>query len=169
MSGNSAPTARDIFLQAKEKIRSSKSLHRRVLIVQWLKKWACQDDSTRDDSASYEEEDDGVVPAPAVPAVGVEVRDGHAETSPRNDASNRALPSVSEDQDGPPCKRRRLDDLPDEETLEPSPGPSGSRGNNSEDDTYPVRAPPLPDWLDVDGAVFEEPVEDPDLSFLDDL
>lgn len=166
MSRNSAPTAQDIMLQAKEKIRSSKSLHRRVLILQWLKIWAWQDDS-----ASYEEEEDGVVLAPAVPAVGDGVGDGDAETSRRFDASNRAMPYVSEDEAGPPCKRRRLDDLPDEETLEPSPGHSGSRGNNcsAEDDTYPVRAPPLPDWLDVDGAVFEEPVEDPDLSFLDDL
>ncbi|KAH7985300.1 hypothetical protein HPB52_024201 [Rhipicephalus sanguineus] len=33
-----------------------------------------------------------------------------------------------DDEAGPPCKRRRLEDLPDEKTLEPSPGPSGYRG-----------------------------------------
>ncbi|KAL1463871.1 hypothetical protein MTO96_043173 [Rhipicephalus appendiculatus] len=87
-----------------------------------------------------------------------------------------------DDESGPPRKRRREDEFPGErqgdtensETLEPSPGPSGFSGNHSSDeddvdDTYPVRGAPLPDWLDVDGEVFVEPLQDPDLSFLDDV
>ncbi|KAH7939565.1 hypothetical protein HPB52_013847 [Rhipicephalus sanguineus] len=168
MSANDVPNANDYILQAREKIRNSESLHRRVLLEESLKKWAPHDNSSSDDSSSDDEEDDGAVP---VPAIRDEVGDEDGDTSPIPDVSNQALPYVSEDEAGPPCKRRRLEDLPDEETFEPSPGTSGYRENNwtAEDDAYHVQAAPFPDWLDVDGAVFEEPVQDPDLSFLDDL
>ena len=165
MSDNNVPNANDSILQAREKFRNSESLHRRVLLAESIKRWARRDDSSSDDSSSDGEDDDGAVP---VPDIAVEVGNGDAETSPPSDVSNSALPNLSDDEAGPPCKRRRLDHSPDEETLEPSPGPSGDNFT-ADDDTYPLRAAPLPDWLDVDGAVFEEPDQDPDLSFLDDL
>ncbi|KAL1463868.1 hypothetical protein MTO96_043170 [Rhipicephalus appendiculatus] len=177
MSANNSPNVNDAISQAREKFRESLSLHRRVLLGECLKKWTRRDASSTDDSSG----DDGAGPSPALPDVDVEVGDGDAETSPRYDAES-VLPSVSDDQAGPPRKRRRQDDFPGEpqgdadnpDTLEPSPGPSGFPGNNSSDeddvdDTYPVRGAPLPDWLDVDGEVFEEPLQDPDLSFLDDV
>ncbi|KAL1479298.1 hypothetical protein MTO96_051966 [Rhipicephalus appendiculatus] len=68
----------------------------------------------------------------------------------------------------------RQGDADNSETLEPSPGPSSFPGNKSSDEddvdgTYAVRGAPLPDWLNVDGEVFEEPLHDPDLSFLEDV
>ncbi|KAH7939566.1 hypothetical protein HPB52_013848 [Rhipicephalus sanguineus] len=168
MSANDIPNVNDYILQAREKFRNSECLYRRVLLAESVKKWASRDNSSSDDPSSEVEEDGGAVP---VPAIRDEVGDGDGETSPILDVSNHALPYISEDEAGPPCRRRRLEDLPDEETLEPSPGTSGHRENNwsAEDDAYHVQAAPFPQWLDVDGAVFEEPVQDPDLSFLDDL
>lgn len=166
MSANDVSNANDYILQAREKFRSSESLHRRVLLAESLKKWARHDNSSSDDSSSDDEEDDGAVP---VPAIRDEVGDGDGATSTIPDVFNHALPYVSEDEDGPPRQRRRLEDLPDEETSEPRPGTSGENNRTAEDDAYHVQAAPFPDWLDVDGAVFEEPVQDPDLSFLDDL
>ncbi|KAL1463870.1 hypothetical protein MTO96_043172 [Rhipicephalus appendiculatus] len=182
MPVNDSPNVDDAISQAQEQIRNSSCLHRLTLLEECLKKWTRHDDSSTDGSSSDDfSSDDDEGPALALPGVGVEVDDGDAETSPRHDTES-ALPSVSDDEAGPPRKRRRQDEFPGErqgdtensDTLEPSPGPSGFSGNHSSDeddvdDTYPVRGAPLPDWLDVHGEAFEDPLQDPDLSFLDDV
>ncbi|KAL3215688.1 hypothetical protein MRX96_033531 [Rhipicephalus microplus] len=104
------------------------------------------DDSSSDDSSSEDSwsddssTDDGADSAPAVSGAGVEV--GNAEASTGSDTVCRVLPSVSDDDAGPPCKRRRLDDFHGEwrgdtddlNTLEPRPGPSGFQDDSSEED-----------------------------------
>ncbi|KAL1463867.1 hypothetical protein MTO96_043169 [Rhipicephalus appendiculatus] len=109
-----SPNMNDAISQAQEKTRHSLSLHRRILLVECLKKWTRRDDSSSDDSSSDDSSsDDGAGAAPDLPGVGVEVGDGDAETSPRHDAEI-VLPSLSDDQAGPPRKRRRQDDFPGE-------------------------------------------------------
>ncbi|KAL1479301.1 hypothetical protein MTO96_051965 [Rhipicephalus appendiculatus] len=83
----------------------------------------------------------------------------------------RNAPSATVQDDFPGV---RQGDADNSETLEPSPGPSSFPGNKSSDEddvdgTYAVRGAPLPDWLNVDGEVLEEPLHDPDLSFLEDV
>ncbi|KAH8032135.1 hypothetical protein HPB51_023245 [Rhipicephalus microplus] len=178
MAVNRAPNVNDAISQALKKIQSTSSLHHRVLLVECLKKWSrCDDSSINDSSSNDSSTDHDTNPAPA-PGVDLGVGDGDAETSQRPDTES-VLPSASEDEAGPPRRRRRLDDFygqcqgqaSNSGTLEPFPGSSGFTDNNSlgedDDDTYPVRGAPLPGWLDVDGEVFEEPLQDPDLTFLD--
>ncbi|KAH7974158.1 hypothetical protein HPB49_010593 [Dermacentor silvarum] len=80
----------------------------------------------------------------------------------RIQASNNAEPG--------PSKRPRVDE---EQCLDCRPGPSGLQSSHipaevdDEDHPYPVKVAPFPDWLDFAGTVADEPVQDPDLSFLD--
>ncbi|KAL3260564.1 hypothetical protein MRX96_046283 [Rhipicephalus microplus] len=172
MPVNRAPNVNDAISQAHEKIQRSSTLHRRVLLVECLKKWSKCDDSSTDHSSSDEwSTADGANPALA-PGVGLEVSD--AETSERPDTAS-ALPSVSDEVE-PPCKRPRLDDFPGEwqsvahnsGTLEPIPGTRGFADDFSDEDNgnaHALRAAPSPDWLDIFREVLEDPLLDTDLSF----
>ncbi|KAL3215681.1 hypothetical protein MRX96_033524 [Rhipicephalus microplus] len=103
MPVNRAPTSDDLISQAQGKMQNTSSLLRYVLLAESLKIWVPCDDSASDDSSSDDSSsedswsddsstDDGAGSAPAVSGAGVEV----------------------DDDDGPPCKRRRLDDFPGE-------------------------------------------------------
>ncbi|KAL3197968.1 hypothetical protein MRX96_053842 [Rhipicephalus microplus] len=151
MPVNVAPTIDDLISQAQWKMQHTSSLLRYVLLAESLKIWVPCDNSSTDDSSSDDSSsedswsddastDDGADSAPAVSGAGVEV--GNAEASTGSDTVCRVLPSVSDDDAGPPCKRRRLDDFPGEwrgdtddlNTLEPRPGPSGFQDDSSEED-----------------------------------
>ncbi|KAL3210436.1 hypothetical protein MRX96_052182 [Rhipicephalus microplus] len=151
MSVNLAPTIDDLISQAQGKMQNTSSLLRYVLLAESLTIWVPCDDSSSDDSSSDDwsienswsddsSTDDGAGSAPAVSGAGVEV--GNAEASTGSDTVCRDLPSVSDDDAGPPCKRRRLDNFPGEwrgdtddlNTQEPRPGPSGFLDNSSEED-----------------------------------
>ncbi|KAL3210435.1 hypothetical protein MRX96_052181 [Rhipicephalus microplus] len=160
MPVNRAPTIHDLISQAQGKMQNTSSLLRYVLLAESLKIWVPCDDSSSDDSSSDDSStDDGAGSAPAVSRAEVEV--GNAEASTGSDTVCRVLPSVSDDDAGPRCKRRRLDNFPGEwrgdtdelNTLEPRPGPSDFQDNSSEEDdgdVWPVRGAPLAIWLDVD-------------------
>ncbi|KAL3215685.1 hypothetical protein MRX96_033528 [Rhipicephalus microplus] len=124
MPVNRAPTIDDLISQAQGKMQNTSSLLRYVLLAESLKIWVPCDDSSSDDSSSDDSSsedswsddsstDDGADSAPAVSGAGVEV----------------------DDDAGPPCKRRRLDDFHGEwrgdtddlNTLEPRPGPAAFR------------------------------------------
>ncbi|KAL3210434.1 hypothetical protein MRX96_052180 [Rhipicephalus microplus] len=102
-------------------MRNTSSLLRYVLLAESLKIWVPCDDSSSDDSLSDDSSsedswrddsstDDGAGSAPAVSGAGVDV--GNAEASAGSDTVCRVLPSVSDDDAGPPCNRRRLDNFP---------------------------------------------------------
>lgn len=161
MSANEAFNAISVLSQARRKLRNTTSLHRQVLLEQLLDKWAWLDDTSSD------EEDD----APPVAAVsGSASNTAHGEALPNQAGSQSALPYVAGDEPGP-SKRARLDATSDRTEdssagLEPRPGCSGLQGSGTlaeDDDPYPVRAAPFPDWEELS----DEPVQDPDLSFLD--
>ncbi|KAL3260563.1 hypothetical protein MRX96_046282 [Rhipicephalus microplus] len=117
---------------------------------------------------------DGVNPAPS-PGVELEVSD--PETSRRPDTA-RSFPSVSDEEAGPPWRRRRLDDFPGEwqsrayNSGRQNPGahsrtqrlPDNNVSDEDDGDTYPVRGVPLPGWLDFFREVLEDPLEDTDPS-----
>lgn len=161
MSANEALNVVSILSQARTKLRSTTSLHRQVLLEQLLDKWAWLDDTSSD------EEDDET---PAAAVCGSTSHTGHGEALPNQAGSQRALTSVSGDEPGP-SKRARLDGTSDRTEgssagFELPPGSSGLLGSGTlaeDDDPYPVRAAPFPDWEDLS----DEPVQDPDLSFLD--
>lgn len=161
MSANEALNVVSILSQARRKLRITTSLHRQVLLEQLLDKWAWLDDTSSD------EEDDET---PAAVVSGSASNTAHGEALPNQAGSQRAATSVSGDEPGP-SKRARLDGTCDRTEdssagLEPRPGSSGLQGSGTfaeDEDTYPVRAAPFPDWEDLS----DEPVQDPDLSFLD--
>lgn len=161
MSANEGLNVVSILSQARRKLRNTTSLHRQVLLEQLLDKWAWLDDTSSD-----EEDDD----SPAAAVGGAMSNTGHGEASPNQAGSQRALTSVAGDEPGP-SKRARLDGPSDRREdssagLELRPGTSGLQGSVTlaeDDDPYPVRAAPFPDWEDLS----DEPVQDPDLSFLD--
>lgn len=166
-----------LLLQAIEKIQEIEdgdkavSLHRRVLLEQLLKKWAWLDDS--ESSSSSSDDDDGGPPAPAIAGVkrDRDVGDNEVKQSSNENAADQAgaSPTFADAEPGP-SKRPRVDE---EQCLDCRPGPSGLQSSHipaevdDEDDPYPVKVAPFPDWLDFAGTVADEPVQDPDLSFLD--
>lgn len=162
MSADEAFNVLSVLSQARRKLRNTTSLHRQVLLEQLLDKWAWLDDTSSD------EEDD----APPVAAVCGSASDtANGDALPNQAGSQSALSYVAGDEPGP-SKRARLDgttDGPDDGSagLESRPGSSGLQGSGTlaaeDDDAYPVRAAPFPDWEDLS----DEPVQDPDLSFLD--
>ncbi|XP_070377111.1 dentin sialophosphoprotein-like [Dermacentor albipictus] len=165
---------------ATEKIREiekSVSLHRRVLLEQLLNKWAWLDDSDSSSSSDDEDSDDGVggPPVPVVPASGVKHGrddcDGEdKDSSKQNSGYQEGVLANFDDGEPGPSKRRRVDE---QECWDCRPGPSGYQENytspqlEGENDSYRMKVAPFPDWLDSDGGVCEEPVQEPDLSFLD--
>ncbi|KAL3215680.1 hypothetical protein MRX96_033523 [Rhipicephalus microplus] len=123
MPVNRAPTSDDLISQAQGKMKNTSSLLRYVLLAESLKIWVPCDDSASDDSSSDDSSsedswsddtstDDGAGSAPAVSGAGVEV--GIAEASTGPDTVCRVLPSVSDDDAGPPCRHRRMDNFPGE-------------------------------------------------------
>ncbi|KAL3260562.1 hypothetical protein MRX96_046281 [Rhipicephalus microplus] len=99
-----------LFRRLLRRSRAASSLHHRVLLVECLKKWSrCDDSSINDSSSNDSSTDHDTNPAPA-PGVDLGVGDGDAETSQRPDTES-VLPSASEDEAGPPRRRRRLDDF----------------------------------------------------------
>ncbi|KAH7979894.1 hypothetical protein HPB49_011835 [Dermacentor silvarum] len=166
-----------LLLQAIEKIQEIEdgdkavSLHRRVLLEQLLKKWAWLDDS--ESSSSSSDDDDGGPPAPAIAGVkrDRDVGDNEVKQSSNENAADQggASPAFGDAEPGP-SKCPRVDE---EQCLDCRPGPSGLQSSHipaeveDQDDPYPVKVAPFLDWLDFAGTVADEPVQDPDLSFLD--
>lgn len=79
------------------------------------------------------------------------------------------MPNFADGEPGP-SKRPRVDE---EECSDSSLEPSGNQDIYSSPqlqdgyDPYPIKVAPFPVWLDSEGTVSDEPVQDPDLSFLD--
>ncbi|KAL3204169.1 hypothetical protein MRX96_053085, partial [Rhipicephalus microplus] len=114
----------------KGRCRTPSSLLRYVLLAESLKIWDPCDDSSSDDSSSDDSSSE----------------DSWSDDSSTDDGAGFGTCCFwrwSRDDDaGPPCKRRRLDDFPGEwrgdtddlNTLEPRPGPSTFQDDSSEED-----------------------------------